>query len=172
MPYWRTLSFSSESEHDIALVMYIPGKGWIFIWKVWRVEEFRIILNCSVSALKILVFGSVVGTDVRWFSWLITLVMCRRRNLQPRKRSSEDKGTCRGNCWMGVCFSRLSKASWESNVGVEAAHALCGSILDGGLITKHTVKYTCTDHQTLFPQFFLPHERQTQHFQKYSIGHL
>ena len=55
--------------------------------------------------------------------------------LHPRNLSSGDKGTWMGSCCRALGLRRLSNASWDSNVGMAAAQALCGRILDGGLIT-------------------------------------
>lgn len=86
--------------------------------------------------------------------WM-TRCMWRRRWMQAKKRSSGEAG--RNWVWPGsmLAVSSLVSPSWDSRVGTAAAHARCGRILDGGLITvRITVR---RDSQTM-------HHSLVQHF--------
>lgn len=67
---------------------------------------------------------------------LITRTMWRRISLHPKNLSRGARATCSGSCCSWVGFRSVSNASWDSNVGVEAAHWRWGSVRDGGLITE------------------------------------
>ena len=71
------------------------------------------------------------------FSVVIILKICLRMKLHPRNLSNGDKGTWMGSCCRPLGFKRLSNASWDKRVGMAAAQALWGRILDGGLITEN-----------------------------------
>ena len=70
------------------------------------------------------------------FSMVIILSRCLLIKLQPRNLSRGDKGIYKLSCCSMQGLRRVSNASWDSRVGMAAAQARWGRILDGGLITE------------------------------------
>ena len=69
------------------------------------------------------------------FSSVIILSKCLLMKLHPRNLSRGDRGMY--SCCSILGFRRVSNASWERSVGMAAAQARWGRILDGGLITTN-----------------------------------
>lgn len=92
-----------------------------FIDYCWFIKTFQWWLRLSKSWL----------TDSDWISRGRFLL----RYTLPRNLSSGDNDTVYGRPWGRFGVRRVSNASWERRVGMEAAQARCGSILVVWLIT-------------------------------------